>query len=424
MIDRISVRNFKSLREVDLSLGRMNLFIGDNSSGKSNFLEAFRVLQGIGRGLSIREVLDGTPSNSGTFDWNGVRGGSDKVCFLGNMNPNHEVTIQARGTLRGHVSEEWNYSITFTPIDGIVVMESLRLGRELVFSLENKAIPYIAHFASDEKLRNMKNINADTRRNDGGSEVERPNFFNFSAHSDEPSDTQAVHQRPYRGGSNPDSAVTVVRSFLNFQQVDPLPHLLRERVDTHYTDRMGDHCRGFMAFIDALFQNDKTRDEFLSWMRELSAPHEDQFAHAFSSFYGKLPDSSDVSLGKELSVLSDGTLRFAALVAAFFQTDMPKIMLIDEIETSIHAGRVRLLVELLGSQARSRTTQVIATSHSPVVLEWLKDTDLANTFFCNRDYDTGESVIRPLLEVPRCENSLKNRHFFDVLTERWLELMS
>lgn len=44
MIDRITVRNFKSLHEVDLSLGRMNLFIGANSSGKSNLLEAFRVL--------------------------------------------------------------------------------------------------------------------------------------------------------------------------------------------------------------------------------------------------------------------------------------------------------------------------------------------------------------------------------------------
>ena len=40
MIDRIIVENFKSLRRIDLTLGRMNLFVGANASGKSNFLDA------------------------------------------------------------------------------------------------------------------------------------------------------------------------------------------------------------------------------------------------------------------------------------------------------------------------------------------------------------------------------------------------
>ena len=48
VIERIDIENFKSLRKVDLSLGRMNLFIGSNASGKSNFLEVLRVLEGIG----------------------------------------------------------------------------------------------------------------------------------------------------------------------------------------------------------------------------------------------------------------------------------------------------------------------------------------------------------------------------------------
>lgn len=424
MIDRITVRNFKSLHEVDLSLGRMNLFIGANSSGKSNLLEAFRVLQGVGRGLTIREVLDGTVGNNGALDWNGVRGGSAKVCSIGNLNPNQEVTIRARGTLEAHLSDRWDYSITFTPANGNIVLESLKLGRETVYSFENTDTPYIAHLADDEKLQNMTHINTGVRRNNDGLEVERPNLGSIPSHSEERPDAQVVHQQPYRGNSNAGSAVTVAQSLSNLQQVDPLPYLLREQVHTHHIHRMGDHCRGFITFIDTICRNEKTKDQFLSWMHEFSEPNGDQFAHALSSFGGTKPVSSKIGLGAELATLSDGTLRFAALVAAFFQTDMPEIMLIDEIETSIHAGRVRLLVELLGTQAGCQTTQVIATSHSPVVLEWLKDTQLANIFFCNRDYDTGESVIRPLLEVPHSEESLRNAHFFDVATERWLELMS
>ena len=46
MIDRIIVENFKSLRKVDRSL---------------EFLDALRVLQGIGNGFTISEILDGKP---------------------------------------------------------------------------------------------------------------------------------------------------------------------------------------------------------------------------------------------------------------------------------------------------------------------------------------------------------------------------
>ena len=76
MIDRIVIENFKSLRRVDLSLGRVNLFIGANASGKSNFLDALRVLQGIGNGFTINEILDGKPKGASNEAWDGIRGGS------------------------------------------------------------------------------------------------------------------------------------------------------------------------------------------------------------------------------------------------------------------------------------------------------------------------------------------------------------
>ena len=39
MLEHIVIENFKSLKKVDLRLGAMNLFIGTNASGKSNFFE-------------------------------------------------------------------------------------------------------------------------------------------------------------------------------------------------------------------------------------------------------------------------------------------------------------------------------------------------------------------------------------------------
>ena len=74
-------------------------------------------------------------------------------------------------------------------------------------------------------------------------------------------------------------------------------------------------------------------------------------------------------------VLSAGTLRFAALAAAFFQPDMPDLIAIEEIENGIHANRARLVLELLRSQSAAAETQVVATTHSATVLDWLGEGD-------------------------------------------------
>ncbi len=85
MISELKIGNFKSLESVDLKLGHFNLLVGANASGKSNFLDALRFLQGVGRGLSIREILDGKPQLSESSRWDGIRGGSEFVTFR-----NHE----------------------------------------------------------------------------------------------------------------------------------------------------------------------------------------------------------------------------------------------------------------------------------------------------------------------------------------------
>jgi len=44
MIRKLSVKGFKSLVDVDVELGQVNVFVGANGSGKSNLLEALGML--------------------------------------------------------------------------------------------------------------------------------------------------------------------------------------------------------------------------------------------------------------------------------------------------------------------------------------------------------------------------------------------
>lgn len=71
--------------------------------------------------------------------------------------------------------------------------------------------------------------------------------------------------------------------------------------------------------------------------------------------------------------LSDGTLRAVGLLAAIFQTQRPKILLIEEPEATIHPGALGAVLDVLWHA--KRFMQVIVTTHSPDILEakWIED---------------------------------------------------
>ena len=68
MLDKLSVKTFKSLDDVEVDLGRVNVFIGANGSGKSNLLEALGILSAAADGkvddqaLLARGVRPGLPA--------------------------------------------------------------------------------------------------------------------------------------------------------------------------------------------------------------------------------------------------------------------------------------------------------------------------------------------------------------------------
>jgi energy-coupling factor transporter ATP-binding protein EcfA2 len=134
VIKSLHIENFKSLRDVNLELGALNLFIGANASGKSNFFDALRVLQGIGYGFTISEILDGKPKGSGSVEWDVIRGGSAKALFEGNNNRTSKFTLTANHDLE-KPQRIYKYSIGFSPISGKVLEEWLSSSSSIYDSL-------------------------------------------------------------------------------------------------------------------------------------------------------------------------------------------------------------------------------------------------------------------------------------------------
>ncbi|MEK7399413.1 MAG: AAA family ATPase [Candidatus Poribacteria bacterium] len=58
MINKLSIRNFKSIKEMDIDCARVNLFIGEPNTGKSNILEALGLLSWCGcEGASLNDFV-------------------------------------------------------------------------------------------------------------------------------------------------------------------------------------------------------------------------------------------------------------------------------------------------------------------------------------------------------------------------------
>jgi AAA15 family ATPase/GTPase len=59
MITSFSLKNFKSYREAHLPLATLTFFIGPNASGKSNALEAIRLLSLLSKGIRLDDIEKG-----------------------------------------------------------------------------------------------------------------------------------------------------------------------------------------------------------------------------------------------------------------------------------------------------------------------------------------------------------------------------
>ena len=411
VIERIVIENFKSLRKVDLRLGRMNLFIGTNASGKSNFLDVLRFLQGIGSGFTINETLDGKPKGATSEVWEGIRGGSAHACFSG-AHGRKQVEITAYGVSEESLPSNWKYHVAFLPLEnGKVTEEQVETGeRTRSFSWDSKH--GLAHVGAEQGMPPLLHTRVPVSPDDD----EIATLRKFYQELKESNTSDLLDKMQF--------SKSLATQFSNVQHINPDAGVLRTYAQSNQVQRMGDHGENFAAVIRTICQEPMIKDAYLSWLHQLR-PAEVDDVETLTGALGE-PLFVLVENGRRVPapVLSDGTLRFAALAASFFQPSMPDLMTMEEIENGIHASRVQLLLELMRTQAEVMKTQIMATTHSATVLDWLQEDDYKTTFFCKRDESTGESKICSLADVPHFLNMVRSTPVSELFSEGWLEMAS
>lgn len=383
MIESVRIENFKSYRNATLQLSPLTLLVGANASGKSNALEAIRLLSWLSSGARLDMI--GRTVQGGDTEFRG------KVTdlFLDVSQPlNLGVTL--------HNGSPWRH---FTI--------SLALRDELL-RLEQETID------SDAQTFPLYRVE---RVADGLSHDLEVAYNNFAKGGKKPrikaSDQQAIltqletparFDKTHRKAQSviPESVALMRATLGNTQFLDPEPSRMRGYADTlgRMLEPDGSNLSGVLY---NLCRDDKTREHVLKFIRSL--PEQDIVDIGFLETPRKevmltLTETfSETEVDRDATVLSDGTLRVLAVAAAVLSAPEGALLVIEEIDNGIHPSRAGQVLKNLQETATDKDVSIVISSHNPALLDSLPEQAVPNVVFCYRDPAGGDSKLIRLEEL-------------------------
>jgi predicted ATPase len=124
--------------------------------------------------------------------------------------------------------------------------------------------------------------------------------------------------------------------------------------------------------------------------------------------------------GVPASSVSEGTLLTLALLTLLMVPNPPQLVLIDDLERGLHPGALGNLVKQFRAiQQQSPELQIVATSHSPYLLDYLNADEILLTSLG----EDGYAAVKPLTDHPeydRWKDVMAPGEFWSTVGERWI----
>jgi predicted ATPase len=103
-LSRLIIRGFKSIAECDIELSSLNILVGANGAGKSNFIGFFEMM----RQVALDKIAKQGPGSVGNFDnYVAKHGGANSLMYFGGKRTEEIFTEMC--------FEDYSYSVHFVP---------------------------------------------------------------------------------------------------------------------------------------------------------------------------------------------------------------------------------------------------------------------------------------------------------------------
>lgn len=353
-IKRLKIHNFKSLVHFEIEFAKLTCLIGMNGAGKTTLLQAMDFLAQLMRGRMDDWLRD--------RDWT--------IADLKNHSLK-ESNISFSLFLESSAGEEVEWSGQFNRSDLKLSHEAIRFGNyEDRFVISPSKMSLTTHEG-----------------------VLRETFFHIEYQGSVFSVLQADTLHPV--------CIEFKHFMQNLSSLEALsPQLLRKR-SREKTDSLGMGGEKLSAYIHGLPL--KKRNQLSEWLRECYPHLEGVMTSSQKAGWKKLAIKEDYekSFVTEDRHINDGMLRMLAILAETL-TDH-EFLLFDEIENGLHPE----IIEFLLKKLREAKQQVVVTTHSPVILNYLDDEAAKEGVVLLYKTPEGYTQVTRLFDVPAMAKKLE-----------------
>ena len=401
MITSLRLVNFKNFADETLKVGPFTVIVGANASGKSNIRDAFRFLHGIGRGYTLAEILGGKYGPAGQLEWMGIRGAPNEVARLSAF-PS-QVPLPSWFSLNaemdlGEAKSSYKIGVMFSPggPDGFTVSgEELKTGLTTVYNTINTNDPSFW-------------LNIGDGQGQVGFSRSQPALSQIYSNYKE-----LWYQYIAENG--------IWRGLETMRFLELSPARMREP-SIPGPAILGDRGENLPSVLEAICGDSERQRTLTSWLQELTPMDVKDFDFPRDPS-GRVHLHIVERDGRKglADSASDGTLRFLGMLAALLGPTAGGLYFFEEIENGIHPARLSLLIDLLERQTAKGQIQVVATTHSPGVLDLLNDETFENTSVVYRDEDSADAVIRPVAKLPKARELRNSQGLGHLLGAGWME---
>lgn len=302
-MDFVKIKGYKSIKDIHLDLAPINILIGANGAGKSNFITFFELVNHIYEKRFQTYVAK--------------NGGADKLLYQGAKETDKIVLeLSFKNKINGYEA-----NLDYAAGELIIMHEYLVYngdkGRDIAYFLDKES-----------NIKTTDNFRAKYVRN------YLKNFRKYHFH-----DTS--NKSPFTKMSHVDND-----SYYLYEEGENLAAFLYNIRASHlkiYT-RIVKYIQSIAPFFNDFFLEPNNEGYLrLQWQSQYS-----------SAIYG-------------VNDLSDGTLRFIALATLFMQPNLPSSIIIDEPELGLHPFAIAKLAGLINSIASKDTQVILATQSADLV---------------------------------------------------------
>jgi predicted ATPase len=390
MIKRIKISNYKSINNIDVGLGRLNIIIGENGCGKSNFLEAISLA-----GAASSEKLDNE--------------------FLANRG----IRVTPPNLMRSNFEEKSSVE----PIEISITQSENDSSIDFKISNDNKPYSNWTSEISDTRLLKLSEsfsnefsidvLNNILEKMKSNSKIKKGSLLNKSEMKDDIKDyiittlsKEMLRKISEHKTSLPDDRYKVSiklkmdseYEFSKFMIYSPENSALRNFHKEGQVEPLGINGEGLLKLLQVINKSSsEASDDIISslklfgWFNGFRIPTD--FCETNDNL---IIEDKYTKLAFDQRSANEGFLFVLFYVSLIVSPDTPRIFAIDNIDTSLNPKLCIALIKQLNVLAKKYNKQIFATTHNPAVLDGLDLNDKEQCLFVFNRNKLGHTKIKQI----------------------------